>query len=94
MLHELQENGTCFIDDPYKTSLGELTTKRLRDLLKEMVDAGLASIVVNSSPEHFSTELPVVNSLSGALHLQIPSQPKSQELHVPVWAAYTPRRGE
>jgi len=50
VLHALQENDTFPIYDLYERSVGELTTERLRVFLKELVNAGLASIIVNGSP--------------------------------------------
>ena len=58
VLHALQENGTCLIDDLYERSIGELTTEQLRVFLKELVNEGLASIVVSGAPKRLSTALP------------------------------------
>jgi hypothetical protein len=58
VLHALQENGTCLIDDLYERSAGQLTTEQLRIFLKELVNAGFASIVVSGAPMQLSTTLP------------------------------------
>jgi hypothetical protein len=50
VLHALQENGACPIEDLYARSVGEVTPERLQVFLKELVNAGLASIVMNGSP--------------------------------------------
>jgi hypothetical protein len=46
VLHALQESGTCSIDELYKLTEGTLTRERLRLFVKELVNTGLASIVV------------------------------------------------
>jgi hypothetical protein len=44
-LKALEETGTCSIDDLYKRTAGILEPERLRVFVKELVNAGLASIV-------------------------------------------------
>jgi hypothetical protein len=51
VLHALQESGTCSIDELYKQTEGALTRERLRLFVKELVNTGLVSIVVNESSQ-------------------------------------------
>jgi hypothetical protein len=49
VLQALDESGTCSIDDLYTRTEGTLTRERLRLFLKELVNTGLASIVVDGA---------------------------------------------
>jgi hypothetical protein len=49
VLQMLQENGTCSIDELSKRTIRTLTSDRLRLFVKELVNTGLVSIVVNAS---------------------------------------------
>ena len=51
VLHALQESGTCSIDELYKRTEGALTRERLRLFIRELVNTGLVSIVVNDSSQ-------------------------------------------
>ncbi len=50
ILQALEETDTCSIDDLYKRTAGTLEPERLRVFVQELVNAGLASIVVNGEP--------------------------------------------
>jgi hypothetical protein len=50
ILQALQASGTCSINELYQQTRGMVPPERLRLLLKELVNTGLVSIVVNGSP--------------------------------------------
>jgi hypothetical protein len=71
VLEALEETGMCSIDDLYKRTAGTLEPERLRIFIKELVNAGLASIVVNGAARstHSGANIASLGKSSPVRHL-------------------------